>query len=214
MCIRDRIPIGAGLGGGSSDAAAALAGLSRVWGLRLPLRRLEELAAEVGSDVPFFLRGGTQLVRGRGERLRPLPSALALPVLIAYPSLFISTASIYSSGNFALTAERPLPRLRTCDLTTLSGAYRCLRGLRNDLEPVVTARHGRVARLLAELRAFHPAVVRVTGSGSSVFVMDEDERLLSRILREASVGDCRVYATRFARRGLVSVVPRPAGNDI
>ena len=83
--IRKRIPTGMGLGGGSSDAASVLGGLSRLWGLGLSAPELEEIAAELGSDVPFFIRGGTALALGRGEVLTPLPSLEGLGLLLVCP---------------------------------------------------------------------------------------------------------------------------------
>ena len=85
--IAKRIPVAAGLGGGSSDAAAALLGLTRLWALELPPHRLEQVAASVGSDVPFFLEGGTALVQGRGDEIVPLPPASIEWIVILSPAL-------------------------------------------------------------------------------------------------------------------------------
>jgi 4-diphosphocytidyl-2-C-methyl-D-erythritol kinase len=93
-----RVPVAAGLGGGSSDAAAALRGLNLLWGLGLEVSRLEQLAARLGSDVPFFLYGGTALAEGRGERVTPLPMPQgALGVVLLNPPMTIpnKTASLY-----------------------------------------------------------------------------------------------------------------------
>lgn len=204
------IPIGGGLGGGSSDAAATLVGLNRLWGLRLSRRDLIVLAGEIGSDVAFFIRGGTQLARGRGEKLTPLPPLPSLPVAVIDPSLFISTASIYLSRKLRLTPRGPLTRLHACDLTSRSGAISCIAKLRNDLEPVVIQRERKVARILRDLRTLGSEVARVTGSGSCIFVLAKDQRKLNRLLEDAPVHQWRVYLTRFSGKGLVSVVPRGA----
>ena len=97
IAISKRIPVSAGLGGGSSDAAATLVGLNRLWGLGLSLGELTPLAARLGSDVPFFLRGGTAMVSGRGERVRPLPPADLEWLVILKPDIRVpqKTASLY-----------------------------------------------------------------------------------------------------------------------
>ena len=101
IIIRKRIPVGMGLGGGSSDAAAALVALNQLWELRLPDAELAKLAAELGSDVPFFLFGGTALGRGRGEQISPLPALPALPLTLICPHSTIpnKTAFMYSRLN-------------------------------------------------------------------------------------------------------------------
>ena len=86
IAIEKRIPVAAGLGGGSADAAAALNGLNRIWALDLPGEELASVAARLGSDVPFLLNGGTALATGRGERVEPLSSAGRLPVLLVAPA--------------------------------------------------------------------------------------------------------------------------------
>ena len=96
--IHKRIPVGMGLGGGSSDAAAALLALNECWGLNLPLHELAQVAAELGSDVAFFLWGGTALGEGRGERIEPLPPLPSLPVTLICPQSTLpnKTAKMYS----------------------------------------------------------------------------------------------------------------------
>ncbi len=201
IVLHKRIPIGGGLGGGSSDAAATLVGLNRLWGLRMTRRDLVAFASEIGSDVPFFIRGGTQLAEGRGEILHPLPPLPRLPVAVIDPTLFLSTASIYQSGNIRLTPDGPLSRLMHCDLTSRSRALTCIARLHNDLEPAVERRAPRVARILRDIRALGSEVARVTGSGSCVFVLADDKRKLGRLLEDAPVRDCRVVTTHFERRG-------------
>ena len=97
--LRKAIPTSAGLGGGSSDAAATLVGLRRLWRLDMPVSDLTPLAASLGSDVPFFLRGGTAMVQGRGERVRPLPATNLEWLLIVTPAIEVSnkTATLYSA---------------------------------------------------------------------------------------------------------------------
>ena len=98
MVLRKVIPVSAGLGGGSSDAAAALTGLNRLWELGLSREELANTAAELGSDVPFFLYGGTAMVQGRGQRVRPLPPAGLKWVVVLSPAIDVpdKTATLYA----------------------------------------------------------------------------------------------------------------------
>ena len=95
MRLRKRIPVAAGLGGGSSDAAATLWGLNRLWGLRWPRARLSELAGRLGMDVPFFLTGGPALATGRGERVERLPAAGGYALVLVNPRVPLSTVEVY-----------------------------------------------------------------------------------------------------------------------
>lgn len=212
LVLRKRIPVGSGLGGGSSDAAATLVGLNRVWGVRLPHRELVRIGARLGSDVPFFIRGGTQLAEGRGERLTRLPSLPRLPVVVVFPNLFVSTASIYGDRKIPLTVPGSLPRLHPCDLTTRSSTVSYVSGLRNDLEPVVAGRYEKVADLLAGFRGMGLEVARVSGSGSSLFLLCEDKEILRRALGMAVRSDCQVFRTWFVSKGWHSVGSRLAGS--
>jgi 4-diphosphocytidyl-2-C-methyl-D-erythritol kinase len=211
--LQKRIPIGAGLGGGSSNAAATLVALNRMWRLRLRRCELESLGAELGSDVPFFIRGGTQLAAGRGEKLRPLAALPRLPVLLIYPNLVIPTASVYGAAKMQLTPRGPLFNLRSCDLTTRSGVMSCLVRLRNDLEPAVVHKHPRIGEILQRVFVYAPSVARVSGSGSSIFVLGGDRATLRGILTDATVQTSRVILTQFEGRGWVFVVPRGAGEN-
>ncbi len=105
--LEKRIPPGSGLGGGSADAAAVLVVLNRWWGLNLPLPALAEIAADVGSDVPFCLTGGTALVRGRGERVSPLPPLPAARILLAKPPVAVATAEVYRCFRAEAAGRRP-----------------------------------------------------------------------------------------------------------
>src|SRR6185436_19518969 len=96
-----RIPQAAGLGGGSSDAAWSLLALNKLWELRLPRESLLDLSAQLGTDVPFFILGGTCLAEGRGERLTPLPDQPRRPVVLLKPPLMVPTAAIYAATTAA-----------------------------------------------------------------------------------------------------------------
>ena len=161
------IPAGAGLGGGSSDAAGALVLLNELWGLHLDSSALLALAAELGSDVPFFLSGGTALGTGRGGTLEPLPPIAERTVLLGSPPFGLSTPEVYRALDAPLTA-------RGVDVTVPRLFLKFAKGndfslARNDLE-------AGAFRLRGELAIFRDAVSRsgaevalVSGSGSTVF---------------------------------------------
>jgi 4-diphosphocytidyl-2-C-methyl-D-erythritol kinase len=149
-----RIPTGAGLGGGSSDAATVLLVLNRLWQTHLGQEQLAELGAGLGSDVPVFVRGSSAWAQGRGEQLEPVELPERWFVLI-YPGVAVSTAEIFQAPE--LTRNSPLITIRAF----FQG------GTRNDFEPVVRARYPEVAAALDWLGQFAPA--RLTGSGSCVY---------------------------------------------
>lgn len=155
VAVTKRIPVGGGLGGGSSDAASVLLGLNRLWSLGLPRARLAEIGLALGADVPFFLFGAPAFGSGVGEVLR----AVTLPamwVAVIAPPLAVSTASIFAAPE--LTRDTP-----SAKIDVFSEGYG-----RNDLEPAACARHPEIGAALAGLRRRSPHA-RMTGSGSSVF---------------------------------------------
>jgi 4-diphosphocytidyl-2-C-methyl-D-erythritol kinase len=166
--LRKRIPAGAGLGGGSSDAAATLAALSSRWGLGLGAPDLEALAARLGSDVPFFVRGGTQFGRGRGEVLLPLEPLEAVVFVVAVPGFRVSTKWAYEAARRRLTGAGAGLSMR--GLASERGVV-CLteEGLANDLEPAVTAGHPGLVALRRSLMSRGFLGVGMSGSGSAFF---------------------------------------------
>jgi 4-diphosphocytidyl-2-C-methyl-D-erythritol kinase len=157
--VHKRIPMGAGLGGGSSDAATTLRALDRLWGTRLSLDRLAELGLQLGADVPVFVRGQAAWGEGVGERLTPLSGQAAPPeanYLILKPNVSISTQEVFQDPE--LTRNTPP--------ITIAGFLEA--GGRNDCEPVVRRRYPAVAEALAWLSRFGTA--RLTGTGACVFV--------------------------------------------
>lgn len=171
--LTKRIPSEAGLGGGSSDAAAALIGLNRLWQLGLPVEALLPLAAAVGSDVPFFLHGGCALVRGRGEIVSPLSWVAPGWLVIARPAFGVSTARAYADLA-AGRGDAPHPDCAAVTEPLLEALSRsdtaaAARTLRNDLEAPVTARHPEIEALRQALLAVGALAARMSGSGSAVF---------------------------------------------
>ena len=177
--LTKRIPIAAGLGGGSSDAAAALVGLNRLWGLGLERSKLVELAAQLGSDVPFFLADSPFAIgRGRGEQCEPLEGPSLAHVLVV-PNERLSTKEVYEGFSaqfvegFDLTDEKPSlsmveHALRNGSLSELA------EGLWNDLEPEAIRRCPVIALCQSRLKDLGCPGVRVSGSGPSVFGLCRD----------------------------------------
>ena len=178
--IRKRIPLGAGLGGGSSDAATTLVALNELWDLGLGVERLADLALELGADVPLFVQGENAIGRGIGERLEPveLPS---MAYAIVFPGVPVATVEVFQAPE--LTRNSPTITMRGLPSPAVTAA-----GLpgRNDLESVVRARYPAVRAALDWLGA--RATARLTGSGASVFAAFADRRAAQAALRDLPAG--------------------------
>jgi 4-diphosphocytidyl-2-C-methyl-D-erythritol kinase len=160
------VPIGSGLGGGSSDAAAVLTGLNQLWDLGLPTEELERLGATLGSDVPFFVRGGTALATGRGDVLKHRDAPLPFWTLVVTPPLHISTAWAYGT-----VVPEPATSVRTMRplFDKLPGASAGdVHGLINDFEPGVFSQYPIIREVKLELQRAGALCALMSGSGSSV----------------------------------------------
>ena len=178
--LRKRIPLGGGLGGGSSDAATTLLVLNRLWGCNLPVLQLAELGLTLGADVPVFVQGESGLGEGVGERL----TALTLPerwFLVLHPGVSVPTRDIFQASE--LTRNSPI---LTIPALLASGG-------RNDCEPVVCKRYPQVAEALDWLGRFAPS--RLTGTGSCLFASFDSAAAAERVA--ARVPDVwRVWVAR------------------
>jgi 4-diphosphocytidyl-2-C-methyl-D-erythritol kinase len=181
IALRKRIPMGSGLGGGSSDAAVTLAGLNRIHGKPLGRERLREIATELGSDVPFFLTGGTALGLGRGEIIRPLRGLESVPVIVLMPDIHLSTAEIYHRADAILTPPRGQTRIYRFSGQRVRGKE-AVGFAPNDLQRAAAVLHPRLGRLLRELRATGATVAAMSGSGSAVFALYAGEGQAARAL--------------------------------
>ena len=176
--IQKRIPLAAGLAGGSSDAAAALLGLNQVWNLGLDRAELLCLAARVGSDVPFCLLGGTALAEGRGEMVSPLPAAPEIQVVLAKPDAPKSTGAVYSALKVSEIRHHPdseamAQALRNSDL------FAAGRLLGNVLEDVMVPGFPVIAAIKEEMLGLGALGALMTGSGPTVYGLartEEDAR--------------------------------------
>jgi len=194
--VTKRIPSRAGLGGGSSDAAATLRALAVLWRVRVEPGRLREIGAGIGADVPFFFEGGTALGLERGDLLYPLIDRPRWWAVVARPAFGVSTKDAYEWWDAADASPSP-------------GA--------NDLERVVAARHPEIARLAAKLRRAGAREAAMSGSGSAVFGLFDGQRAAEGAAQALAGRDVITLTTRTLDRAAyrrlalpVLVAARPA----
>jgi 4-diphosphocytidyl-2-C-methyl-D-erythritol kinase len=176
LTLEKRIPLRAGLGGGSSDAAAALVAVNRLAGNAVPRHELLQFAAHLGSDVPFFLSGSPlALGWGRGERLLALPPLPAAPVLLVTPPIGVGTAEAYGWVDAARQSAGRRGAV-SLDLDALSRWGDIGRLAGNDFESVVFARAPEIRAAFEALVRTRPLVCRMSGSGSTLFAVYRSTR--------------------------------------
>ena len=186
--LTKRIPIAAGLGGGSSDAAAALIGLNAFWELQLTRQTLVQLGAQLGADVPFFLYDVPYAVGlGRGDVCQPITQAVHLAHVLVVPDERLSTPDIFQGSRFDLTASKPSisivqHALRNGSLGELAS------GLWNDLEPEAIRRCPVIRTIQSALTSLGCPGTRVSGSGPSVFGLCHDAAHAQTVARQLSAG--------------------------
>ncbi|NOU76582.1 4-(cytidine 5'-diphospho)-2-C-methyl-D-erythritol kinase [Paenibacillus sp. LMG 31458] len=191
-----QIPVAAGLAGGSSDAAATLRGLNRLWNLNIPMEELQVLGAELGSDVPFCVTGGTAVARGRGEKLEPIVSPPQCWVVLAKPPINVSTSEIYGKLNAREIKNHPstegvLNAIREKRFDQLCGS------LGNVLEEVTLDLYPEVRHLKECMQRLGADGVLMSGSGPTVFGLVSKEAKVPRIYNGLR-GFCKdVYAVRM-----------------
>lgn len=199
--VTKQIPVAAGLGGGSSDAAAALKALNRLWELNLAQDELAGLALKLGADVPFFLQGGTALARGLGELLSPLPKPPGLWVVLYKPNLGVSTAEVYQGFRSQLIRQRPdttglVAALASGNVQALAAA------MENVLESVTFARYPLLKRLKQKAFELGATAAMMSGSGPTLFALVSDYRRAMAIYNGLKYRVEFVYVTTF-REGTV-----------
>ena len=190
--LEKQVPPGAGLGGGSSDAAALLVAASAELGLELAPPELEELAAELGSDVAFFIRGGTQLGEGRGERLTPWPPLTRGAFVIVWPGFVLPTPAVYGAGGFGLTpTPDPFTLLRLG--IAREDPEGVAKGFFNALEAPAFSLQPALAGVKGQLLGLGALGGLLCGSGSSVFAYFRDEGEARRAGASVPPGVRRVH---------------------
>ncbi|PAQ14863.1 4-(cytidine 5'-diphospho)-2-C-methyl-D-erythritol kinase [Bacillaceae bacterium SAOS 7] len=197
--IEKVIPVAAGLAGGSSDAAATLKGLNQLWNLGLSLDELAEIGAEIGSDVSFCVYGGTALAKGRGEKIQHLPAPPNCWVVLAKPTIGVSTAEVYK--NLKLEGlKHPNTKAMLKAIDTQDYASVCT-NVGNVLESVTLKLYPEVALIKEQMERFGADAVLMSGSGPTVFGLIQHDSRMHRVYNGLR-GFCdQVYAVRLLGDG-------------
>jgi 4-diphosphocytidyl-2-C-methyl-D-erythritol kinase len=195
ITIEKTIPVAAGLAGGSSDAAATLRGLNKLWGLGLTLDELASLGSEIGSDVSFCVYGGTALAKGRGEMITDLPAPPTCWVILAKPFIGVSTAEVYR--RLDLNGMKH-PKIDEMVKAIQHNDYQSVcENVGNVLEDVTLKLHPEVAQIKEQMKRFGADAVLMSGSGPTVFGIVQHDSRMHRIYNGLR-GFCdQVFAVRM-----------------
>jgi 4-diphosphocytidyl-2-C-methyl-D-erythritol kinase len=195
ISITKTIPVAAGLAGGSSDAAATLRGLNKLWNLGLTLDELAELGAEIGSDVSFCVYGGTAIATGRGEKIEHIPAPPPCWVILAKPTIGVSTAEVYRNLNLSSIVHPDVDAMVKAIKEQDYDGICSLVG--NVLEEVTLKMHPEVAQIKEQMKRFGADAVLMSGSGPTVFGLVRHDSRLQRIYNGLR-GFCdQVFAVRL-----------------
>jgi 4-diphosphocytidyl-2-C-methyl-D-erythritol kinase len=185
--IRKKIPVAAGLAGGSGNAAAVLAGANKLLGTKLNRDQLAEIGVRIGMDVSFFFFGPTALARGRGEILTPLPPVPIFWVLLVNPGFETSTAWVYKNLNLGLTKKADCNKIARLTIRDIAS------GLHNDLETVTKAAHPVIGTIEKALLKQGASGALMSGSGPTVFGIFETEQACRTAAQNLSDEGWRLY---------------------
>ncbi len=198
ISLKKFIPVSAGLGGGSSDAAAVLVGMNQLFGLNLTPNELMERGQKLGADVPFCVMRGTALAEGIGEKLTPLQAAPKARVLLAKPPVHVSTGAVYDKLDMGKKMEHPdidglLKAIRDQDLSAMAQA------MGNVLESVTIPEYPAVGEIKEEMKKLGAVGAMMSGSGPTVFGLFDDPGLADRACEILRAGNKarNVYLTEF-----------------
>ncbi len=208
IAIYKKIPVAAGLAGGSSDAAAVLIGLNALWDLDLPGERLWQLGSRLGADVPFCIPGGTAVARGIGDKLTPLPPLEGIWLVLVKPPFGVSTASVYGALSMERTTGHPNWK-KAYDSLQAADFAGFPQETANVLEPVTRAQHPEIREIRQALRKAGAVAVSMTGSGPAVFGVFPDYRQAQRAsekLKEHFAKTSQVYLVETLGQG-VEIIP-------
>ena len=195
ITLEKSIPVAAGLAGGSSDAAATLRGLNRLWNLNLSVEELARLGARIGSDVSFCVHGGTALATGRGEIIEILPPPPNCWVILAKPAISVSTGDIY--GNLNLSSIDHIDTVGMIEALRAGDYDEMCKSVGNVLETVTMDLYPQVVVLKEQMKRFGADAVLMSGSGPTVFGLVKHESRVPRIYNGLK-GFCpEVYAVRM-----------------
>lgn len=195
ITIQKKIPVAAGLAGGSTDAAAALRGLNHLWNLHLTLDELAQYGAKIGSDVPFCVYGGTARATGRGEQIEHIAAMPHSWVVLVKPAISVSTASIYSKVDSTILGRNATQQM-VAALT--EGQYnKICRTMHNALESITMYQYPEVARLKEKMQKIGADAVLMSGSGPTVFAIVKNEERAKRMYNGLRGFCSEVYCVRM-----------------
>ncbi len=189
--IDKQTPIGAGLGGGSSDAASVLLALNELWGLGLSGQQLGEIGVQLGADVPFFCHEGAAVCEGIGEKITPLTRFPKLPILLVNPGFHLSTPSIYKAYDQGLTP----PKSRGSCPKLFEGLQEVAAILENDLQQVAEKVHPIIRTIREELVNYGAVAAQMSGSGPTVFGIFESKEKAQRAAQKIARPEWKVVTT-------------------
>jgi 4-diphosphocytidyl-2-C-methyl-D-erythritol kinase len=199
ITLRKKIPAGAGLGGGSSNAAATLIGLRRFWNVDVADAKLYSLAADLGSDVPFFLCGGTALGIGKGDEIIPLADLPTQHLVVIFPGIHVATAEAYRALNLGLTSSAEDRRIqRFCGQIQMGKAF--LTEIFNDFEASILTAYPPIMEAKSFLKSRGAIATLLSGSGSSVFGFFSDEESAFAAAQETTRATWRVFPAKTLSR--------------
>ena len=176
--IKKKVPIGSGLGGGSANGAAVLKELNNLYDLGLSIFELEKVGVSVGADVSFFIRGGTQLGEGIGNKLTPLPNPISGIYLLVIPNIFINTSWAYTELGKKLKFDTTVPNFRGF-LNEDNSSYK-FEIFENDFERIVIPAYPEIGTIKQKLLELGARFASLSGSGSTVFGIFDDDTLVTK----------------------------------
>lgn len=168
--IEKNIPISAGLGGGSSNAASFMNALNEIFALNLSKENLQNLSLKFGSDIAFFFENSAAIVKGRGEKITTFPNFAPISALLVNPKIHLSTKEIFANFNANYSAEIATEKLLAQDVLTLA------ENLPNDLEKPAIASAGAILKIIENMKNHGAKIAKMSGSGSSCFAIFSDEK--------------------------------------
>jgi 4-diphosphocytidyl-2-C-methyl-D-erythritol kinase len=192
--IKKQIPVSAGLGGGSSNAASTLKGLNQLFDLKLPVDSLDSIASRIGSDVPFFLHSGQAVAKGRGEKIEPIRLYRGYWLVLVCPNVMISTQRVYQKVKIDLTRDESVINLGFCD--NKDDFFETLRRFDNDLEKVVIGGHTIIGQIKRTLESSGAIKSSMSGSGPAVYGVFDRKSQAEEVARKLTLGDWQIFLTR------------------
>jgi 4-diphosphocytidyl-2-C-methyl-D-erythritol kinase len=197
--IEKRIPVAAGLGGGSSNAAATVLALEKLWGIQLSPQDKFEIGTALGSDVPFFFFGGTAVGIGRGNEVYPVEDSDSPHLLLVNPGVFVSSREAYNGLDSALTSQNPVA-IMSFALLTPYAHYLPPTVTRNDLEQSVLPRWPQIAEVKRRLQRTAASNVAMSGSGATVFAVYNTADACEQTAADLAETGWRIIRTRTVAR--------------